>query len=160
MRFFWAGRRKNWMDAQPKRMSSSAVLLENEAGELLIVKANYKEYWALPGGIIEADETPRQAAVRETREEIGVTLNPDELTFVLVVDRMSGSAQTYQFVFKASLPTDQIKLQKSELDEFTFVSKDQVLSSDRSYAKVIQNWAHNQDGYVEQAFDQDKEGIE
>lgn len=160
MRLFGLGRPKNWMDAQPKRMASSAVLLENGAGKLLIVKANYKDYWALPGGIIERDETPRRAAVRETLEEIGVALNPDELAFVVVANRMSGSAQTYQFVFGAMLPTNQINLQKSEIDEFTFVSREQVLSGDRRYAKAIQNWANGVTGYTEQTFDWNKEGIE
>lgn len=160
MRLFGAGRPKSWMDTQPKRMASSAVLLENEAGELLIVKANYKQYWALPGGIIEADETPRQAVVRETLEEIGAVLQPNDLSFVVVANRISGSAQTYQFVFRASLPTGQINLQKSEIDEYAFVSKAQVLSADRRYAKAIQNWAKGVTGYVEQEFDRNKEGME
>jgi len=30
----------------------------------------------LPGGEIEADETPRQAAVREVREELGIAVRP------------------------------------------------------------------------------------
>ena len=35
--------------------------------------------WALPGGVIEPGETPDQAAVRETLEEIGLALAPDAL---------------------------------------------------------------------------------
>lgn len=148
------------MDTQPKRMSSSAVWLENTSGELLIVKANYKDYWALPGGIIEADETPRQAAVRETLEEVGLRLDSESLDFALVTNRMSGSAQTYQFIFKAKLPLAQITLQKAELDASAFVTKEQVLSADRRYAQAIQNWANGRTGYIEQTFDREREGIE
>ena len=33
--------------------------------------------WALPGGRIDADETPEQAALRELHEEVGLELGPD-----------------------------------------------------------------------------------
>lgn len=150
------------MDRQPKHLSSAGILLENEAGELLVVKANYKEYWTVPGGIIEAHETPRQAAVRETAEEVGLQLSIDSLTFVTVANRQSDSAQTYQFLFRASVASDSlahIQLQQVEIDEYTFVSRQQVLSGDRRYAQAIFNWANNISGYIEQTFDRDKEGI-
>jgi 8-oxo-dGTP pyrophosphatase MutT (NUDIX family) len=41
----------------PKDAGSAAVLL-NEAGEILIVKSPYKNYWTLPGGGIDEHETP------------------------------------------------------------------------------------------------------
>lgn len=41
---------------------------------LLIQRATdpYKEYWALPGGFVESEETLREAALRELEEETGV----------------------------------------------------------------------------------------
>lgn len=149
MAFLGLGR-KNWMDRQPKHLSSAGVLLENEAGELLIVKANYKDYWTVPGGIIEEQETPRQAAVRETTEEVGLQLKVDSLQFVAVVNRQSSTAQTYQFLFHTVVnPAElaKIKLQTLEIDDYTFVSRQQVLSGDRRYAKAIFNWANNTAGY-------------
>ncbi|MCY7326538.1 MAG: 8-oxo-dGTP diphosphatase [Microbacteriaceae bacterium] len=35
-----------------------------------------------PGGKLEAGESPTDAAVRETREEVGVTVHPDSLTLI------------------------------------------------------------------------------
>lgn len=144
----------------PKRLSSSALLLENEARELLVVKANYKSYWSLPGGIIEHGETPKQAAIRETFEEIGIKLDGEKVSFVCVVDRVSSWAQTYQFVFKASLimkDKPSIVLQPSEIDEYAFVTKEQVLSKDRPYAQAIFQWANGASGYIEQRFEKGKE---
>lgn len=33
-------------------------------------------YWELPGGKVEGDESPRDAVVRELREEVGITVEP------------------------------------------------------------------------------------
>ena len=35
----------------------------------------YPDLWDLPGGHLEANETPRDAVVREVQEELGVTLS-------------------------------------------------------------------------------------
>lgn len=144
------------MRKQPKRMASAAMLLENNAGELLIVKANYKNYWTLPGGIVDRSETPKQGAIRETREEVGVALEPKAVSFVAIANRTSSEAQTYQFIFKAPLPQDaSIVLQKSEIDEYAFASRSQVLSSDRRYAKAVVNWANGVVGYIEETFEEE-----
>jgi 8-oxo-dGTP diphosphatase len=145
-----------WMKTMDARISSATIILEDEAGRALIVKANYKRYWTFPGGMIDAGETPKQAAIREVREEVGLTIDSDSITFAWVASRTSKMAQTLQFVFKAVLPADmldQIKLQASEIDEWRLVSKADALSQNIHYAKVIDLWAHDfSDGYVEQTF--------
>jgi len=40
---------------------------------------------ALPGGTVENDETIIQAACREAKEEIGITINPHDLSIVHVI---------------------------------------------------------------------------
>jgi len=142
-----------WFKGLESRVSSAGILLENENGELLIVKANYKDYWTLPGGVIDAGEMPLQAAIREVREEVGVSVDPAALSFGWIASRRGPVEFTYQFVFKALLPRDStVVLQESEIDEYAFVSKAEVLSGNREYAQALQNWANNASGYVEQTF--------
>ena len=153
---FASSKRKKWVKGLPKRFSSSVMLLETSKGELLAVKSSYKAYWSLPGGIVDPNETPRETAIRETKEEVGVTVNVDDVSFVAVVDRKSEVAETYQFIFKAPI-TDQmakqITLQTSDIDEFEFVTKTQVLSRDRHFAKALTHWANGTMGYIEQTFE-------
>ena len=49
-----------------------AVALTAE-GRIVLVKLSYARGWRLPGGGIEAGETDEQAALRELREEIGMS---------------------------------------------------------------------------------------
>ncbi len=53
--------------------AAAVVLVEDK--QVLLVKRKYEPkagYWSLPAGFVEYDETPEQAAVRETKEETGI----------------------------------------------------------------------------------------
>ncbi len=58
----------------PRKRMASGVIFFNEAGEILIVKPSYKDHWSVPGGVIDKDESPRDAALREVKEEVGLDL--------------------------------------------------------------------------------------
>jgi mutator protein MutT len=57
-----------------------AIIIEN--ARLLLVKRAHpplQAEWSIPGGVLEVGELMRQAAVREAREETGLTVEPGEL---------------------------------------------------------------------------------
>jgi 8-oxo-dGTP pyrophosphatase MutT (NUDIX family) len=56
------------------------VIVLNEVGEVLLQKRSDNGRWAPPAGAIEPDESPTDAAVRETWEETGVLVEPLRLT--------------------------------------------------------------------------------
>lgn len=143
------------VDTFHKRFSSATIIIENEAGEALIVKASYKQHWTFPGGLVDPGESPLEAAVRETHEEVGIQLNPSDVVFAWVAHRRSRVADSYQFVFRATVPytgAQLIALQPAEIDEYAFVSKDEVRSGNRNYGEVVTNWVGDMQGYVEQTF--------
>ncbi|MFT8661370.1 NUDIX hydrolase, partial [Liquorilactobacillus ghanensis] len=41
----------------------------------------FPSFWDIPGGLVERGETPREAAVRECREEIGLQINIRDIIF-------------------------------------------------------------------------------
>lgn len=100
----------------------ACLLLRNQAGQILLVKDVKKAYWMLPGGIIDPNESPRQAALRETKEEVGI--NAEKANFV-VVDYRS-DRDSLEFLFDGgtltSLQIKQIVLQESELSQYRFAS--------------------------------------
>jgi ADP-ribose pyrophosphatase YjhB (NUDIX family) len=60
-------------------MRGSSVLLARRAN------TGYMDgKWALPSGHMEEHEVPRESAIREAREELGVVISPDHLEFIHV----------------------------------------------------------------------------
>lgn len=49
----------------------AGVLFRDRVGRVLLVEPSYKPNWEIPGGAVEADESPWAAAVRECVEELG-----------------------------------------------------------------------------------------
>ncbi|WP_030021407.1 NUDIX domain-containing protein [Streptomyces monomycini] len=68
---------------QPRKRVAADVLFRDTQGDFLLVRPTYKPGWDLPGGMAEANEAPEDAAVREVKEELGLTVT---LLGLLVVD--------------------------------------------------------------------------
>ncbi len=57
----------------------AGALIRNVAGRVLAVEPTYKKTWELPGGSVEADESPRAACIREIEEELGLRMDVGRL---------------------------------------------------------------------------------
>lgn len=66
-----------------KRMAAAVLFFDAEDNLLLVEPSYHKAHWELPGGTVEADESPHAAAIREVHEELGLAITPGPL---LVVD--------------------------------------------------------------------------
>jgi 8-oxo-dGTP diphosphatase len=51
---------------------SVAVLVRDDDGRVLLVRSAESQLWTLPGGLLEPDERPEDAAEREVEEESGL----------------------------------------------------------------------------------------
>jgi ADP-ribose pyrophosphatase YjhB (NUDIX family) len=65
-------------------------------GEALFVR--HDDQWLLPGGMLEAGETPAEGAARETREETGVEVRIDGLA-AIAEQTFTDSDDTFVFQF-------------------------------------------------------------
>ena len=58
---------------------ASTVLLFDDLDRVLVVEPTYVDFMELPGGAVDLDESPRQAAIREVKEELGLDRDPGRL---------------------------------------------------------------------------------
>jgi len=62
---------------ETRALATDAVVLLD--GQLVLMERAHDPYegsWVLPGGLVEPDERAREACVRETREEVGLAVEP------------------------------------------------------------------------------------
>jgi 8-oxo-dGTP pyrophosphatase MutT (NUDIX family) len=64
--------RLGWFVRRPRTFGAHALAFTPER-KLILVKLRYAPGWRLPGGGRSEDEHPRDAVLRELREEIGMT---------------------------------------------------------------------------------------
>jgi ADP-ribose pyrophosphatase YjhB (NUDIX family) len=62
---------------------AAGALFVDETGRVLLVKPNYKDGWEIPGGYVEAGESPLAACHREILEELGRALPVDPQPLVV-----------------------------------------------------------------------------
>jgi 8-oxo-dGTP diphosphatase len=113
-----------WYARLPTMFGAAAALFTNRAGQVLLVKPNYRDHWSLPGGILEHGEPPHAGCRREVTEETGVDIAPGPL---LVIDWVPPEGDRpkpiVHFVFDGGVLDDEvrIRLQAEELDDYRFV---------------------------------------
>ncbi len=62
----------NWFVRRPRTFGAHALAL-TPGRKIILVKLRYAPGWRMPGGGRGEDEDPREAILRELREEIGMT---------------------------------------------------------------------------------------
>lgn len=116
---------KSLYAALPKKRMAAGALFLDERGHLLLVNPTYKPQWEIPGGIVEANESPRQACQREIQEELGLPRNFERLLSVSYIPAVGERSDGVMFIFWGGVLTAveiaQIRLPQAELSEFSFV---------------------------------------
>lgn len=118
--------RKLHQKSLPRKRISSGCLLYDAQGRLLLVDPTYKKYWEIPGGAVEAGESPWAACVREVREELGLDITPARLLCVDYSAETRTRTESLNFIFDGGcLSNDDIArivLPANELRAYQFVA--------------------------------------
>jgi 8-oxo-dGTP pyrophosphatase MutT (NUDIX family) len=112
---------------RPTKTSAGGALIRDSTGRVLFVVPAYKAVLDIPGGMTEDNESPKAAAIREIREELGLDV---ELGPLLVVDwtpRNGVWRDCHQFVFDGGV-IDNATAHDDELEAVTYLTLDEAQS--------------------------------
>ena len=123
----------------------SKVVIVNSRAEVLMAKVSrgfFTGCWTLPGGFVDYGEHPREAAVREALEELGVVIEiPDPINSV---DKKDGSEDgaivqakifndeginwvSFTYKCKADLEGQEISPKDDEIEEARWFTKEEAI---------------------------------
>lgn len=123
---------RRWQNSLPSKRVSADAVFRDEQGQVLIIKTNYKDYWQLPGGVVDEAESPHDAVVREVKEELGLDIPKEQFKFrvTMYTPEFDGFKDFIAFTFDGGNLTqaqvDAIKTQEEELEEFKFTSLEEA----------------------------------
>ena len=89
-------------------IASGPVIIED--GQVLLDKHGDNNFWKFPGGRLCDDNSPRDNARREAKEELGIAIELTSEPFVVVVERIETGVKNYVILihYLAKRLTDQI----------------------------------------------------
>jgi len=115
---------------QPRKRVAADVLLRDAAGRIMLVDPSYKPDWDLPGGMAEANESPRAAAARELREELGLQAHIGPLLVTDWVPPHGPWDDSIAYIFDGGVLPEQeiqaINMPDGELRGFRFCNREDI----------------------------------
>lgn len=121
----------------------AGCVLKNSEGKLLVIHRNTpkRNQWGLPGGKIEENEDPKEAAKRELREELGIDV---EITNKLGEKEFQEDGFIIDCIwFAAVIKSGTPKLLEYSFDDFKYFSKQELEGMKNQLSPNLQNLIKN-----------------
>lgn len=125
-----------WNNPRP----ATSIILEKD-GNVLFVKRSHeplKDYWVLPGGVIEYDEDPSVAIRREVKEETGLDVSVGRVFTAYLIDN-DPRGNSIDIVYEGSIIGGEFQLHEHSQHRF-FSPNDLPDLIAYKHREVIMNW--------------------
>ena len=109
----------------------------NSDGKFLVqkralTKKNNPGKWSSTNGLVQLEETNYETVCRETYEELGIEINPDEVVLIKTNHIVGNHLIVDIFATFKDVKLDEIVIQESEVDKVSFVSLEEIKNMDFS----------------------------
>ncbi|SMD27426.1 NUDIX domain-containing protein [Kibdelosporangium aridum] len=115
---------------QARKRIAAKVVIRDGLGRVLLVNPTYKDYWDLPGGMVESNESPSKGAEREILEEVGIVVTIGRVLLTVWIGPHGPWDDQILFVFDGAALTPQqladLRVVDPEISEFGFFQPDEA----------------------------------
>lgn len=129
MKIFTQEENQAWSKTLPGKMCSACLIIKSK-DKVLMVKASYKDHWTFPSGIVDENESPSNAAVRETSEEVGLSIRNEDCQLFKIIYTASknGDRDRFNFAFITEVDDTELELTvpNDEIENAKWVNFDQI----------------------------------
>lgn len=119
-----------YYESLPGKRIGAGLVCRDDDGRVLLVQPTYKPTLEVPGGTVEAGESPAAAVAREVTEELGVALPVGRLLVVDWLPVRPPKTEGLMFLFDGGVlapsVTDGFQLPPDELSDWRFFSADEL----------------------------------
>lgn len=116
------------------------------AGEILTLRRFNTGYedgnYSVPAGHLDGDETVVQAAIRETRGEVGIELRPEDVIVVGTMHRKSDSERVDFFAVASAWSGEPSNCERDKCDDLSWAPLDALPVNTIPYVRrALENYA-------------------
>ncbi|MBI5138221.1 MAG: NUDIX hydrolase [Candidatus Vogelbacteria bacterium] len=149
------------IDLLPKKTVGTACVIENDKGEILLIKPTMLDGWLVPGGPLRDFESPKNGCMRKVKEETGIDILPPRLIGVSHSLRRSDEGTRYEslhLIFHAGKLTgeqlEQLKLDEKSFEKWEWCAKKEAETSlsyplNERIKRSLETDANNPVAYIE-----------
>jgi len=121
----------------PKKYTDGAFALVFKDDKFLLTNTHFKagDFWSIPGGVVEPNETPQEGAIREVFEETGITCTISSQIKVISKEITKDLQLTF---FMAHYVDGEIKIDATEIESADWFSVDQLDGLDFAYSNTLE----------------------
>ena len=133
-----------WFITRPKTSGAKVVIICGD--EILLIKTTYGYNYSIPGGGIKKGETPKDAAIRETFEEVGIHLTDVTPlpTFVTYKEHKEDTVHC----FYATVLSKDYKIDSLEIDIAEWHRLDGLPKLDSVTEKIIELYTGRESSHI------------
>lgn len=124
-------------DIPPKHLVSYFVIIDPDHQSVLLVDHIKAQLWLPPGGHVEPNESPRDAVIREAKEEFGISatfLHGNDTPFFVTVTQTVGLTPGHTdvslwYLLRGSIH-DKLQYDRSEFTDIEWYTFNEILETD------------------------------
>ena len=93
------------------------AIIDDNKGNIILIKRKYppyKDYYALPGGAVEKGENPKQAVIREVKEETNLDIEVESKVGVYDAPGRDPRGDVHSTVFKCRIISDKEEMKSGD----------------------------------------------